>query len=144
MKYFSDIDHKSALISNTFANLTGSTIRGYEYAQMWCDEDEMWDNWMDMPLFLILDSEVISISWTKFDDLAVEIGRSLPFSLCGYTVRWLSEGIQELDSSLGKKIVSATLAEGKTGLWTRLLLELDSGQVLEIYNALDETGIALR
>jgi hypothetical protein len=148
MSYVTTVDEKIELIREIFSSLIGAEFRGYELAQMWCSDEEEWSNWMDVPLFLSFDESTLSISWEKFDDLSIENGRVLPFSLGGSTVRWLCEGVELLDSIIGQKILGVSLAKGQMTLgnsdieiWTRLLIELNSGATLEIFNALDENGI---
>lgn len=150
MNYVTAVDEKIELIRDRFGSLIGSEFRGYELAQLWCSNEKEWSDWMDIPLFLSFDQSALSISWEKFDDLAIEKGRVLPFSLGGSTVRWLCEGVELLDSLIGQKILGISLAKGQMTLgnadveiWTRLLIELDSGSTLEIFNALDENGIEL-
>lgn len=148
MNYVTAVDEKIELILERFKPLVGAEFRGYEFAQMWCSDEKVWFDWMDIPIFLSFDESTLSISWEKFDDLSIENGRVLPFSLGGSTVRWLCEGVELLDSIIGQKILGVSLAKGRMTLgnadveiWTRLLIELSSGATLEIFNALDENGI---
>ncbi len=150
MNYVTAVDEKIELIRDRFRSLMGAEFLGYELAQIWCSNEEEWSNWMDIPLFLSFDQSTLSISWEKFDDLAIENGRVLPFSLGGSTIRWLCEGVELLDSLIGQKVLGVSLAKGQMTLgnadveiWTRLLIDLDGGSTLEIFNALDENGIEL-
>lgn len=147
MKYVSDLNEKIALVRDRFRHIVGQEIRSYEVAQLWDESSGAWAQWMDVPLFLTIGPQTFSISWTKFDELAIENERSLPFSLCGTTVRWVCEGIVALDGVLGKRVVSVGIGKGsmtiekhEIEIWTRLLFVTDDGSVLDVYNALDENG----
>lgn len=158
MQYVHTREAKQDLIRTRFSSLIGKKILSYEVAQLWCDDDQQWSNWMDLPLFLTVgegqphlkDQQTLSISWQKFDDLAIEAGRVLPFSLGGSTVRWRWEGVDALDSSLGETIASVGLGRGQMSvgsseieIWTRLLIGLDNGTTLDVFNAFDENGVNL-
>lgn len=148
MKYVSAIEDKVSLIQERFAALVGKEVVGYELAQYWCAEDEEWSNWRDIPLFLSIGETTLSISWQKFDELAIEVDRALPFSLSGATVRLLCEDVESLDAVIGQKVASVSLGKGEMSIeeveidvWTRLLIKLSGGNTLEVFNALDENGI---
>lgn len=150
MNYVEDLKEKIALIRERFGGLIGEKIQGYELVQIWHASESKWSNWMDVPLFLTVGDQALSISWTKFDELAIEPGRVLPFPLGGSTTRWLNEGVEILDQVIGKQIISVSLGRGdmrigrkEIEIWTRLLLSLDDGMTLDVYNALDENGIEL-
>ena len=150
MKYYSDFEDKTKLIQTNFAGLKNQKIKAYEYCQLWCREDKEWTDWEDMPLFLTIGNRTLSISWQKFDELAIEIGRVIPCSLAGSTVRWLEKGYKSLDSILGSKLKSVSLGQGEmiidnqeVEVWTRLLLKLENESTIEIFNNLDENGIHL-
>lgn len=148
MNYVSSKDDKISLIRTNFSNLLGKKITGYELAQIWFEETSEWSEWMDIPLFLCIGETTLSISWKKFDELAISEGRALSFSLCNSTVRWICEGVAELDKVVGHSIVSASLGRGEMSvneadveIWTRLLLELSNGFTLDVFNALDSNGV---
>ncbi len=150
MNYVSSAENKIELIRKQFSPLVGGKIEGYELAQLWCEEDQEWSDWMDVPLFLTIKGITVSISWQKLDELAIGPGRNLPFSLGGCTVRWICEGIETIDSILGEKIASISLGKGEMSIegneveiWTRLLINFTNGKTFEVFNALDENGIAL-
>ena len=150
MKYFANLREKKDLVHHQFSELIGEVIVGYELAQIWCKETAAWSEWNDLPVFLSIGSCELSISWQKFDELAIEAGRVLPFSLCGSTVRWIDSGNIHLDAAIGRTVESVSLAQGEmtvgsseTGVWTRLLIHLTGGGSLEIFNALDENGFEL-
>ncbi|MGF2736704.1 hypothetical protein [Marinobacter sp. DUT-1] len=151
MKYVTTVEDKIELIRESFASLVGKKLVGYELAQLWVEEDKEWSDWMDLPLFICIGGSTLSISWQKFDDLAIENGRVLPFALCGSTVRWLCDKVEALDKIVGRKIVSVSLGRGdmsigeaEVEIWTRLLIEFTGGHTLEIFNALDENGVEVR
>lgn len=148
MNYVETLERKSELIKQQFANLIGAKIKGYELAQLWCSTEGEWSDWMDIPLFLIIGNETLSISWRKFDELAIQQDRILPFSVGGNTIRWLCEGVPALDSALEKVVTHVSLGRGEMSIgsqelsiWTRLIIGLEGGEALEIFNALDENGI---
>ena len=150
MKYISELEEKIKLIQRHFSGLIGGEVQGYELAQIWCDEEKEWNNWMDIPIFLIIEETILSISWSQFNDFGIEKGRVLPFSLSGSTVRWLSEGVGLIDPVIGKKIESISIGKGEMSIeekeieiWTRLLVRFEDGETFEIFNALDENGIEL-
>lgn len=150
MKYFTSLRDKTDLVHHQFSELIGKAIVGYELAQIWCEETATWSEWNDLPVFLSVGSSELSISWQKFDELAIEAGRVLPFSLCGSTVRWIDSGNIHLDAAIGRTVESVSLAQGEMTLggseieiWTRLLIHLTGSGSLEIFNALDENGFEL-
>ncbi|TVV45496.1 hypothetical protein [Thalassolituus sp. C2-1] len=148
MNYVANIEEKIEFIRNQFSPLIGRKVRGYELAQLWCEDECGWDFWMDLPVFLSFDDATLSISWKNFDELAIAYDRCLPFSLEGSTVRWVCEGVSSLDSAIGKTLSFVSIGRGEMSIeekeveiWTRLLIGFEGGNVLEIYNALDENGI---
>lgn len=147
MNYVNNLKEKKQLISNHFKPYIGKPIMGYEIAEVWSEEDKDWSEWMDVPLFLNVNNEVISISWQKFNELGIQSGRVLPFSLSSNTVRWKFEGVKEIEKSIGQIVSSVSIGRGDMELagndceiWTRLLIEFESGDTLEVFNALDENG----
>lgn len=64
MEYLSDTEDKINLIRQKFSKLIGGEIRGYEFAQMWVEEEQEWSDWMDIPLFITINDSTVSISWT--------------------------------------------------------------------------------
>ena len=150
MKYFASLREKTDLVHHQFSELIGKVIVGYELAQIWREETAVWSEWNDLPVFLSVGSGELSISWQKFDELAIEAGRALPFSLCGSTVRWIDSGNFHLDAAIGRTVESVSLAQGEMTvgdseieIWTRLLIHFTGGGSLEIFNALDENGFKL-
>lgn len=133
-------------IRAAFAPAIGSTIVGFSTAEI-RNDDGTWSDWRDLPIRLKLDSgRVISVSWSRFDDLWIATGESLPFDPEATTHRWMRDSIATLRPVVGGVIKSAMLGQGgmsieerEIEIWTRLLIETDRGW-LEIYNALDENG----
>ena len=142
------IDRKIEEIRSHFAPIVGARINRYETAELELD-DSTWDQWPDLPIRLYTDAgDVIAISWSGFDSLWIARDLSLPFSIDGSTIRWVSNSIDRLNPAVGTSIRSVMLGQGEMSIegkeveiWTRMLIQLDRGW-LEIFNALDENGYA--
>lgn len=140
------IDRKISEIRSHFAAVVGARIDRYETAELQL-EDGTWDRWPDLPIRLYTDAgDVIAISWSRFDDLWIAGDLSLPFSVEGSTIRWVSNSIDRINAAVGASIRSVMLGQGEMSIegreieiWTRVLIQLDKGW-LEILNALDENG----
>jgi hypothetical protein len=140
------IDHKIEEIRSHFAAFVGARINRYETAELQ-REDGTWDRWPDLPIRLYTDTgDFIAISWSRFDDLWITRDLSLPFSIEGSTIRWVSNSIERIDAAVGTSIRSVMIGQGgmsiegkEVEIWTRLLIQLDKAW-LEIFNALDENG----
>ena len=140
------IDRKIEEIRSHFAAIVGARINRYETADLELD-DGTWDHWPDLPIRLYTDAgDVIAISWSGIDALWIARDLSLPFSIDGSTIRWVSNSIDRINPAVGTSIRSVMLGQGEMSIegkeveiWTRLLIELDKGW-LEIFNALDENG----
>lgn len=148
MEHATSLEDKVTLARARFGGLIGQRITGYELAELWSEPDQAWSPWRDLPVILTFESgDSLSIWWSNFDELGLAGGRVLPFSLSGCTVRWVSEGSAELDQAVGLAIESVALAndemsmERTVEIWIHLCLRLSSGGTLNIYNALDETGV---
>jgi hypothetical protein len=135
-------------IAAAFGPLLGKRIIGYEVAELYCSESAAWAPWLGLPLYLVFEGgAVVSICWSKFDDLCVLPGRYQPHSLVGYEVRWVGEGLAVLDDLLGRALQGVWLGAGQMAfganevpIWSRLIMELAEGSPIEIFNALDENG----
>ncbi|GAB4459103.1 MAG: hypothetical protein OHK0037_03890 [Elainellaceae cyanobacterium] len=140
------LEAKQAVIQTAISRLIDRRLLRYETAELRF-EDGSWSAWRDLPIRFYTDNgEVVSVSWSKFDDLWIEPDRSLPFSIEGSTVRWVENTLPALNQALGQRICSVSLgtdnraiADRRFATWTRLLLELESGW-LEVFNAFDENG----
>ena len=140
------IDHKLGLIRSQFAAIVKSKIIRYETAEL-LNDDNTWISWPDLPIRLYTDTKkLISISWSRFDDLWITGDLSLPFALEDSTVRWVENSIDKIYPVIGETIQAVMLGQGEMSwdgvdvdIWTRLLIELDNGW-LEIFNAFDENG----
>ena len=140
------IDRKIEEIRSNFAAVIGARIKRYETAELQLD-DGTWIPYQDLPIRLHANTgEIIAISWSRFDDLWISRDLSLPFSIEGSTIRWVSHGIERINAAIGSPIRSVMLGQGEMSIggreveiWTRLLIQLDNGW-LEIFNALDENG----
>ncbi len=136
-------------IRTAFSPAINSKVVGYSTAEVQHD-DGTWDAWPDLPIRLELDSgQVISVSWSKFDDLWIATDTLLPFAADGTTFRWVRNSIENLSPVVGGAIRSVMLGQGEMSIegreieiWTRLVIETDQGW-LEVYNALDENGYDL-
>lgn len=129
--------------------VVGKTIDRFESAEI-LHEDGTWDDWPDLPIRLYCsDSTMVAISWSRFDELWLSNDTSLPFTPEDAKTRWKSNGIEEIENVVGKRIEGVLLGRGEMSIesrdieiWTRLVFELD-GSWLEIFNALDENGYLL-
>jgi len=145
MEYVSIKEQKVELIEKMFAPLLGQKIVGYSIAELFDEEDEEWDFWHELPLRLSIGGERLSISWEKFDDLAIAANDGIgDENLNGETIRWVSEGIEPLNGAINHQIVGVAMATyPQSQFWSRLLIYLDNDTVLDIYNALDENAYTL-
>jgi hypothetical protein len=133
-------------IQSAFGPAIGATLISYTTAELLFD-DGTWGAWADLPIRLEWGpGRVIAASWSKFDDLWIADGLSLPFELGGQKVRWVSESLEKLNGAIGATIEGAMLGRGEMTvggrdmeIWSRLLIRTDRGWI-EIYNALDENG----
>ncbi len=92
--------------------------------------------------------KLVAVLWSRIDDLRLANDTSLPLPTAGSTIRWVANGLQEVNPAVGASIKSVTLGQGELSIegrpieiWTRLLIRLDVGW-LEIFNALGENGHA--
>jgi hypothetical protein len=142
------IDHKLEEIQGHFAAHIGEGIVRYETAELQLT-DGTWTSWPDLPIrFFTGSGGLLAISWSRFDDLWLASDLSLPFSIEDLTVRWVINGLEEINPALGASIQSVMLGRGEMSIegteveiWTRLVIELDNGW-LEVFDALDENGYA--
>jgi hypothetical protein len=142
------IDRNIEDIQTHFAPVIGEKIIRYETAELLLDDGTR-ENWPDLPIRLYTGSgRVVAIAWSRFDDLWLADGPSLPFPIEDSTIRWVVNGLEEIDAAVGALIKSVMLGRGEMSIdgkaveiWTRLVIELDRGW-LEVFNALDENGYA--
>lgn len=126
--------------------LIGKTIERFETAEILHD-DGTWDDWPDLPIRIYGDGpKLLSVSWSKFDDLWLSNDTSLPFVAEDATTRWKLNGIARITGIIGRTVQGASIGRGEMSIesrdieiWTRLLFDLD-GVWLEVFNALDENG----
>ena len=136
-------------IRTHFAPLMGTRIVRYRTAELLRD-DGTWSSWPDLPIRIYTDRpSLVSISWSRFDDLWLTNDESLPFSSEGITARWVENGIKLINGCLGCSIRSVLLGHGEmtfedreVEIWTRLVIDLGECW-LEVFNALDENGYDL-
>jgi hypothetical protein len=138
------IEHKIREIRLHFAAVVGAKIDRYETAELLL-QDGTWESWPDLPIRLYTDAgDMIAISWSRFDDLWIANDLSLPFSIEGSTIRWVTNKIERINAAIGSSIRSVMLGQGEISIeeddieiWTRILIQLDNGW-LEIFSALGE------
>lgn len=146
MDAVTDLDDKLRLVRAAFAPLVGARLSAVETAELHLD-DGTWSPWRDLPIRLYTDTgAVVSVSWSKFDDLWIAPGTPLPFSIEGSEVRWVRDAEPVPASFVGGRIGAVWLGRDAMSfggptvpIWTRLFVQVGSGW-LEIYNALDENG----
>ncbi|WP_417454504.1 hypothetical protein [Kiloniella sp.] len=150
MQFKSTKKDKIELIQRHFTPLIGSEITGYSIAQLWCEENRAWDDWMDLPFRLHFKDTKLSISWRKFDELMIEEGEALPFPTTDLQVRWLLNPIKRINGIIGQKLKRVCLSPGHMNIgshqceiWVDLILTTEENQSLVIYNNLDENGLKL-
>jgi hypothetical protein len=146
--YVETIEDKLKLVESSFSHLIGKELSGYEIAKV--EIEGVWSYWNDLPIYLAFGEDVLSISWTQLNELAISQCRTLPFNVSGFTLEWVDDGFDPLDKTVGKKILSVSLGRSEFSLedngieiWTRLFIGLNNGKTLEIFNALDENGYCL-
>ena len=136
-------------VRTAFATAIGARVHRYSTAEIQHD-DGTWEAWPDLPIRLEFDSgHVVSVSWSKFDELWIGTDPDMPFDAGGTTHRWVENAMPAVNDVLGAVIRSVWLGQGHMSIeqreipiWTRLLVETTKGW-LEIYNALDQNGYAL-
>jgi len=129
-------------------DLIGRRLSQFETAELQLLDGD-WVAWPDMPIRLYDDfGGIVSISWSRFDDLWIEPGLGLPFDTDQERLRWVTNGIMSIQPAIGKRMKSVMIGRGEMTwdgreieIWTRLLIECDGGW-LEIFNALDENDYA--
>ena len=92
------LDDKLRTLRKAFGGLAGARLAAVETAELLA-EDGRWYPWRDLPVRLFTDRGVVSVSWSKFDDLWVARDTSLPFSVEGSTcLLYTSDAADEEDS----------------------------------------------
>lgn len=144
----SDPESKIELIRASLSGVLGARLVSYETAELLLDGK--WEPWRDLPIRLHTDvPSIVSIAWSRFDHLWIATDASLPFDTGDSHVRWVINAEEDLNPVIGRAIRQVLLGRGQMAIegeeieiWTRLLIELDSGW-FEIFNALDENGFNL-
>lgn len=134
-------------INTCFFKVLGKKIIKYETAEIYFDS---WEPWNDLPIRIYFDGgEVISIAWSKFDELWLSNDLTLPFSIEGCRVRWVINNISEILGCLNSNISSVKLGvdyfiigNNQIEILTHLLVYTTNG-ILDVYNNLDENGYSL-
>ena len=143
------IEDKISAIRDACTPLIGKTIERFETAEILHD-DGAWGDWPDLPIrFYCSDHTLLSVSWSRFDDLWLSNDKSLPFAAEDATTRWKANGIGKIRPAIGHRIQGVSLGRGEMSIesrdieiWTRLVFDL-GGRWLEVFNALDENGYDL-
>lgn len=126
------------------APVIGRSIERIETAEILHDDGE-WDDWRDLPIRIYCsDQTLLSVSWSRIDDLWLSYDKSLPFEVDDATTRWKSNGVEQISAANGETILGVWLGRGKFSsgsseieVWTRLIFDL-GGKWLEVFNGLDE------
>lgn len=142
-------DEKIKAIRDACTPLIGTTIERFETAEILHD-DGTWDDWPDLPIRVYCNGQtLLSVSWSRFDDLWLSNDESLPFAAEDTTTRWKSNGIKKIGAAIGRSIQGVSLGRGEMSIesrdieiWTRLVFDL-GGLWFEVFNALDENGYDL-
>ncbi|OMQ22172.1 hypothetical protein [Serratia oryzae] len=137
---------KAEAIKKVFGTFIGATLIGYSTAEIFVDR---WEPWNDLPIRLAFNNgQIISVAWSKFDDLWLSNDQSLPFDIYDSKVRWIENAFDDLNRLIGGVILSVSLGQDylelggeETPLDIHLIIETDRG-VMDIFNALDENGYA--
>lgn len=140
------IDATINAIHEACTPLIDRTIQRFETAEILHD-DGTWDDWPDLPIRIYCTGNaLLSVSWSRFDDLWLSNDTSLPFVAEDATTRWKSNGIEKITAAIGRTIKGVSLGRGEMSIesrdieiWTRLVFDL-GGAWLEVFNALDENG----
>jgi len=136
-------------IRKYFAPLIAARIDRYRTAEL-ARDDGTWGSWPDLPIRIYTDSHLlVSVAWSKFDDLWLANDDSLPFDVEDARTRWVENKIADINGCLGRTIRGVMLGRGEMSLekreieiWTRLIIDLGD-RWLEVFNALDENGYEL-
>ena len=143
------VEDKVNAILNACTTLIGRTIERFETAEILHDHGT-WDDWPDLPVRIYCDRDaLLSVSWSRFDDLWLSNDTTLPFAAEGATTRWKPNGIEMIRPAIGRCIQGVLLGRGEMSIdsrdietWTRLVFDLGD-RWLEVFNALDENGYDL-
>jgi len=140
---------KIDLIRRHCLPLVGDVVYWYETALIVLEDGGV-DDWPDMPIRIKFQSgHLISVSWSKLDDLWIAADTSLPVTHQPQNILWKRNGFERLNSIIGKPLDDIHLGMDANTLngvalntWTRLVMELD-GVWFEIFNGLDENQYEL-
>lgn len=143
------LEHKINAIRDACAPIIGMTIERFETAEILCG-DGTWHDWPDLPIRLYCAGQrLLSVSWSRFDDLWLSNDKSLPFAAEDATTRWKTNGIDRISDMVGRCVEGVSLGRGEMSIksrdieiWTRLVFDLGD-RWLEVFNSLDENGYDL-
>lgn len=139
---------KIEAIRRYFEPWIGQRLLKFETAQL-KEESGQWSDWLDPPIRLFFDSKsIISIAWWYLDNLRISGDDSVYFFVEPDEIRWLCNENVIIRPAVSGTLKSVMLGRGdlvvgneEIEIWTRLLLEFDTGW-LEVFNNLDENGFA--
>ena len=142
-------DNKIKAIRAACSPFIGGKIERFETAEIH-HSDDTWDDWPDLPIRIYFtDEKLLSISWSRFEDLWLSNDLSLPFEAEDAMTRWKTNCLAEINPAVGQTIQGILLGRGQMTMdsrdieiWTRLVFDL-GGTWLEVFNALDENGYEL-
>jgi hypothetical protein len=140
------LESKLSNIRSKCAPFVGTRITHFETAEI-LHLDGKWAPWPDLPIRVFTaTSGLISISWSRFDDLWLSTDLSIPFEPEDTSVRWVVNAIDVISPAIGGTIEAIHLGRGQMSIegtdveiWTRIVIETDKGWI-EVFNALDENG----
>jgi len=113
------IDTKINSIREACTPLIGKTIECFETAEILHD-DGTWDDRPDLPIRIYCTGNaLISVSWSRFDDLWLSNDNSLPFVADVATTRWKPNGIEKITAAIGRTISGASLGRGEMSIESR-------------------------
>ena len=143
------VQSKLNLIRAHCKPLIGQKIERFETAEIRLT-DGTWEDWPDLPLRIYCTKRgLVSIAWSKFDDLWLSNNESTPFPIEEDKTRWRRNRHAKLDPAIGQHIKGVMIGRGdmtinsqEIEVWSRLLFEL-ADMWLEVFNALDENAYDL-
>ena len=127
-----------------FSGVMGKKIIKYETAEIYFDG---WEAWDDLPIRIYFDDGgVISIAWSKLDELWLSNDLTLPFPIDYNQVRWVINTPGEISGCLNSTISSVKLGvdymaigTDEIEIFTHLLIYTTNG-ILDVFNNLDDNG----
>lgn len=153
---FDELRQKMQLVCTAFEPLISLPITRYQTAEVQRD-DGSWSPWPDLPVRIYAgDQALVSIAWSCFDTLWLSNDLSVPFDISWDTVRWVDNGIPEINDCLSRAITGVSIGSSEVtfapnlnalinsdsntmAIWPNLLIHLNEGH-LQVFNNLDENA----